>query len=94
LCFIDSLNAGKKIEDTPVIALDEMDIEGFELKCLKGLKEIIQTYKPILGISVYHRLEDLYEIPEFVKSLNLNYDMYIRTHRGWYIDTVLYAIPK
>jgi hypothetical protein len=25
LCFIASLNAGKKIEDTPVIALDEID---------------------------------------------------------------------
>jgi FkbM family methyltransferase len=76
------------------IDLIKMDVEGFELNCLKGLKEIIQTYKPILEISIYHRPEDIYEIPEFIESLNIDYDMYIRTHHDWYIETVLYCLPN
>jgi FkbM family methyltransferase len=72
----------------------KMDIEGFEMFCLKGLRRIIQESKPILEISIYHHPEDIYIIPEFIESLSINYDMYIRVHDKNFIDTVLYCIPQ
>lgn len=56
----------KKIDD---VVGDEgctfikMDIEGSELKALEGAKETIKKFHPRLAISIYHRPEDIFEIP-------------------------------
>ena len=70
-----------------------MDIEGEELNALKGAKEIICKYKPKLAICVYHKPEDLYEIPKYIMDFGLDYKYYLRHHmREGYTETVFYAI--
>lgn len=85
---IDSL---LKIESSPITFI-KMDIEGAELEALKGAKTVIERYKPKLAICVYHKKNDLIEIPKFIKSIHPDYKIYIRNHQMIPEDTVLYAI--
>jgi FkbM family methyltransferase len=76
------------------IDLIKMDIEGAEIESLKGLIEIITTYKPYLAISAYHKPSDLWEIPLFISEISKNYELYIRVYGEQTFDTVLYCIPS
>ncbi len=70
----------------------KLDIEGAELNALKGAKEAIKKYKPKLAICLYHKPEDIFEIPMYIKSLVPEYKIYIRHHSSSMIDTILYAV--
>lgn len=78
------------------ISMVKMDIEGSEMKALVGMKEHIKNDTPILLISVYHNNTDLVEIPKYIKSLNGNYDYYLRYYGGcvYATEIVLFALPK
>jgi len=71
----------------------KMDTEGYEMNCLRGLKRTIKEHKPVLMISLYHKPEDIYEIPNFIKEIEPAYSLYARVHGSFFIETVLYAIP-
>lgn len=68
----------------------KMDIEGAELSALKGALQTIKKYRPYMAICLYHRKNDLIDIPLFIESLELNYKFYLR---GGY-HTILWAIPE
>lgn len=70
----------------------KMDVEGAEQEALKGCRKIIQTYKPKLAICIYHKPEDLYEIPIMIKEINPEYKLYVRQYTNAWYDTVLYAL--
>lgn len=75
------------------ITFVKMDIEGMELDALRGAEEIIKKYRPILAISIYHKTEDIVEIPEYILSLDLGYKLYLRHY--WECsgtDTILFAM--
>ena len=67
----------------------KMDIEGAELEAIKGAKRIIVEKRPKLAICLYHRPQDFFEIPLYIKKLNPDYKLFVH-HR--YNDTVLYAV--
>ncbi len=54
-----------------------MDIEGAELEALKGAEWTIRTFKPKLVISIYHKPEHFYEIPQYIKSIAPEYKMWV-----------------
>ena len=70
----------------------KLDVEGAELMALKGAEQTIRKYKPILGISIYHKERDLIDIPKYVKDIVPEYKFYFRVHKKLAIDTVLYVI--
>jgi FkbM family methyltransferase len=93
-------NGGDKIECEALdniiknekISFIKMDIEGYELKALKGSQNLIQKYKPKLAICIYHKTEDFWEIINYIKFLSNDYKIYIRHHHFYWWETVLYAI--
>lgn len=83
-----------------IVDLDEkvtfikMDVEGAELESLKGAYNIIRKNIPKLAISIYHKPEDLFEIPVLIKSIYKGYKLYLRHHSNGMEETVLYAMPE
>lgn len=86
-----------------VLAIDEvlngekatfikMDIEGSELNALKGAKGTIQKFHPKLAICIYHKPEDIIEIPKYILSLYEGYTFYIRHYEYNECGTILYAV--
>lgn len=72
----------------------KMDIEGAELEAISGAKEIIANQRPKIAISIYHRREDIWEIPRLLLELNPNYKFYLRHYTVGVTDTVLYAVDE
>ena len=74
------------------IDLIKMDIEGAEMEALKGCAAIIQKQHPVMAVCVYHRIEDLWEVPLYLKALCGDYKIYMRHHaKYWVAETVCYA---
>ncbi|SFL45223.1 FkbM family methyltransferase [Pelosinus propionicus] len=80
------------LKDIPITLL-KADVEGFELAMLKGAQDIICKERPRLAIAIYHKQEDLWEIPLFIKKLVPEYKMAIRHHGTihYWFETVLYC---
>lgn len=72
----------------------KMDIEGSELAALRGAEQIIRRQKPKLAICVYHKPEDMWEIPELLLEYCPQYRFYLRHYSITHTETVLYAIPE
>lgn len=70
----------------------KMDVEGAEINALRGAKQTITKYKPKLAISVYHKRDDIWEIPKLLLQYNPEYRFYLRVYSFSGNDTVLYAL--
>lgn len=62
------------------ITFVKMDIEGAEREALQGMRNSIQAHHPVLAISIYHKLTDLYEIPLQIQEMDPGYRLYIRCY--------------
>lgn len=76
------------------IDMIKMDIEGAELSALHGAKNRIIQDKPYLAVCVYHKVEDIIEIPAFCRKLVPSYQIYLRHYSDNQTETVCYFIPK
>ena len=76
------------------ITMIKMDIEGSELKALKGAENHIIKDRPKLLLSVYHGYEELLILWEYLEKLDLSYHYYLRYYGGPIFPTeiVLFAI--
>lgn len=77
--------------DAPVTFI-KMDIEGAEYQAILGAKNIINKYKPKLAICVYHKPEDIWELPWLIHKINPEYKSYLRHYSFGDVETVLYAL--
>lgn len=94
---------GDNAEKIEVISLDEimqgqrvsfikMDIEGAEYKALQGAQKTITEHKPKLAICVYHKPEDMWELPGLILDMRPDYKLYFRHYSSRSIETIMYAI--
>lgn len=72
----------------------KMDVEGSEAQVINGAQKIVSEYLPKLAVSVYHKSNDLWAIPQLLNSITSSYDFYLRHHSHNICDTVLYCLPK
>ncbi|MDY3298106.1 FkbM family methyltransferase [Selenomonas sp.] len=83
----------KKIDDAcPDATFIKMDIEGAELSALKGAADTIRRNKPQMAICLYHKREDIWELPDYILSLRSDYTFYIRHYTVHTGETILYAV--
>lgn len=91
---------GKTIEATSIdetvgddeVSFIKMDIEGSELKALEGAEKSIRRWKPKLAICVYHKVEDLLQIPQYIQSLHPDYKLFFRNYSPFGLDAIIYAV--
>jgi len=69
----------------------KMDIEGSEPLALEGAIETIKRFKPKLAIAIYHSMDDLVNIPNWINDLNLGYKLYLGHYTIHAEETVLFA---
>jgi hypothetical protein len=71
----------------------KMDIEGSELKALKGAERTLKRCRPVLAITIYHSPEDFVGIPIYLSSLLDGYTWKLLHQTNEYCETILYGIP-
>ncbi|MCL1823772.1 MAG: FkbM family methyltransferase [Oscillospiraceae bacterium] len=85
----DTFCESRKIKPTYI----KFDVEGCESGALSGAENLLKKYKPKLTVSLYHRTEDLLELPALIKKMNSKYKLYLRRHEyipAW--DINLYCV--
>ncbi len=90
VCKLDTYFADQNIEGCFV----KMDIEGAEMATLRGMKNFIVRNTPTLAICIYHKLEDIIEIPELLDNFSINgggVKYYLRHYSDNQTETVLFA---
>ena len=82
---IDNVLGGEKA------TVIKMDIEGAEYNAINGARKTIEKYHPNLMISIYHKPEDILNIPRLILDICPNYKFYIRHYTSYLWETILYA---
>jgi FkbM family methyltransferase len=72
----------------------KLDVEGFELSVLKGAINTIKKDRPNLAVCLYHKAEDLWEIPTWLLDNfpEAGYKYYLRQHGQGLDSHCLYAV--
>lgn len=60
-----------------------VDVEGAEMDLLKGAVNTIKTQKPILFISIYHKVSDYFDIIPWVANLDVGYEFNVLKENPW-----------
>jgi FkbM family methyltransferase len=100
-----SSQTGGEGETVPVERLDKLlgsapvhylklDIEGAEWEALEGAWPLVERDRPVLGVAIYHRPDDIFELPAAIMARTPGYDYFMRSHDDDGIDFVFYAVPK
>lgn len=77
----------------PAVHFIKFDIEGAEKDALLGAKQTIRKYRPTLAVSVYHRTEDIIELPRIIKELYPGYGLHLHGVCLNYGESILFATP-
>lgn len=69
---VDSITDGRRV------SFIKYDVEGAERQALIGSMQTIKKYKPKLKVALYHRNEDIFSLPLFIKDINKDYKLFLR----------------
>lgn len=99
----NTFSTGKKTVKTEAVCIDtvcgcvadyvKFDVEGAEKYALEGCIGTIKKSSPDMLISVYHRNEDIFELPLLIHKIAPDHKLYLRKFKyvpAW--DLNLYAI--
>ena len=81
-------------KESYIPTLIKMDVEGAEKEALIGAANIIRKARPKFALCVYHKTEDVYELPQLIMEYGGDYSFTLRHYTRAAFETVLYAIPK
>ena len=72
----------------------KMDIESAEPEAIAGGAGLLQRHQPVLAVCTYHRSEHLWQIPNLIRSISSEYQLFQRRYAEECWEGVCYAIPK
>lgn len=85
---LDSLVEAGELERVDFLKLD---IEGAELRALKGAERTIRDFNPRLAVAIYHHWADIVEIPRWLSRAAPHYRFALAHSSFHQFDTVLFA---
>ncbi len=71
----------------------KFDVEGAEAAALEGAAELIKSERTIAAVCVYHKPDDLWELPLQLRALAPDHQLFLRTQGEDGMDVVCYAVP-
>jgi FkbM family methyltransferase len=71
----------------------KLHVEGTELAALKGAKQTLLEYRPIVAATVYHNDEGIWETARWLMATLADYRFLFRNHSWCGTGAVIYAIP-
>lgn len=90
--MVQSMTIDSYVEENNLnVGLIKVDVEGEEKNLLKGAINTIKTQKPILFLSIYHSVNDFFDIKPWIDNLNLGYKFILSKEQPWTFiaDTIL-----
>lgn len=90
---VKTLNIDDLVEEEKLKKVDfiKLDVEGAELAALHGAVNTLRRFKPKLALSAYHRVEDMYVLTSYLRSLNLGYRFWLDHFRPSLQESVIFA---
>jgi FkbM family methyltransferase len=79
--------------DVPVTFI-KADVEGYEMRCLRGASAVIKRDKPKMALCIYHKPEDIFDFTKYISSIVPEYKFKLRHHSRNWTETVLYAFVE
>lgn len=70
----------------------KLDIEGSELAALNGMERALAAHRPRLAVCLYHKPQDIWEIPEWLAGRCERF--HVRQHGEFGFDTVAYVLER
>lgn len=81
---VEETTVDKFVEENDLnVGFITIDVEGGEMDLLNGALNTIKTQKPILSISIYHKISDFMGIIPWVADLDLGYEFEIVKEQPW-----------
>lgn len=90
---VDVLPLSEVVEADGRAVYVKYDVEGAEWEALRGTEGLIRAARPLLAVSVYHRPDDLWQLPLRLRALDPDYRLFLRTQGDDGMDVICYAIP-
>lgn len=72
----------------------KLDVEGAEMETLHGAWETIDTFRPKMAISLYHKPDDFFQIINHIRYTHPHYALHLNHHTIHREETVLYCLPN
>lgn len=93
-CFLTTIDDFGNREKLSKVDVIKLDVEGAELAALKGGKKTITENHPDLIVCLYHKPQDLFEIPLYIMENFPGYILRLGHSSCCFTDTILYARHK
>ena len=105
--FRDQAVEGLPMRDFPCVTVDQFvgdnrldrvdlikfDLEGAEEYVLPGTLATIQRFRPQLAVSIYHKVEHIWDLPLFLMERLSDYHFYLDIYSFERFEIILYCVP-
>lgn len=72
----------------------KLHLEGAELDALRGARETIARYRPVLAVTTYHNADGIWRTPAWLMEELDDYRFLMRLHSWCGTGAVVYALPR
>lgn len=96
LKFFPAMTLDSYVRSRSLQRLDliKLDLEGAEETVVPSMLPLVHRLRPQLAVSIYHKLEHFWSIPELLMNALEGYQFYMGHYSSQGYETILYAIPE